>query len=223
MNGIMFKESLFNLVVNGTKTMERRVIKPQPHTCGSCYEYKKSDYRYISGRKFCYAKGIRVDSSDAACWRYEESLKSRYKVGETLYLKEPFVVAGGRKENPNGVVAYKWQPLNVIFPNGQQPLRWENPRTMGEKHARYFIEIIDVKVERLQDISDEDCLREGIIETSPDMLSEFPCTTIHYFWDIDCGTHIDACQAYAALIDKIKRGTWDSNPYVFCYSFKLVK
>jgi len=85
------------------------------------------------------------------------------------------------------------------------------------------IEITDVRCERLQEISDEDCLKEGIIETYPDMLSEFPFTTIHYFWDIDYGTHIDARQAYAALFDSINgRGAWESNPYVWVYEFKLI-
>ena len=85
----------------------------------------------------------------------------------------------------------------------------------------HHIEITGIKVERLQDISDEDCLKEGIYEDSGD--DKFPPSIFYEFeGNKDDGFDIPR-EAFAALIDKVSgKGTWDSNPYVFCYEFVLV-
>ena len=83
-----------------------------------------------------------------------------------------------------------------------------------------FIRITNVRVERLQDISDEDCLREGVIEDCPGVQYSFP-TEIGY-----CGQYPFETprEAFAALIDRLSgKGTWKSNPWVFVYEFELVK
>ena len=84
--------------------------------------------------------------------------------------------------------------------------------------------ITNIKVERLQDISNEDCLKEGIKEKS-----RFPHKKSYPFY-FDGGKHgwdnsyKTPRQAFAALIDKVcGRGTWNINPYVFVYEFELQK
>lgn len=82
------------------------------------------------------------------------------------------------------------------------------------------IRITNVRVERIQDISDEDCLREGIIEYAP--CSE--CGSELYAFDGVDDVWYTPREAFATLIDKISgKGTWDKNPWVFVYEFKLVK
>jgi hypothetical protein len=78
----------------------------------------------------------------------------RYRKGEVLYLKEPYVIDLAQKR-----VTYKYG--NNSGEAWQMP-KWGNKLFMPEKFARYFIEITDVRAELLQDISDEDCIREGI-------------------------------------------------------------
>ena len=85
------------------------------------------------------------------------------------------------------------------------------------------IKITNIRVERLQDISDEDCLAEGIIEHIAEIIPNYPPYTQYC-----CGISEVYCdtprQAFAALIDKINgKGTWESNPYVWVYDFELVK
>lgn len=86
----------------------------------------------------------------------------------------------------------------------------------------HHIRITNVRVERLQDISDADCLREGIME------GEFMNTWDRYYFDI---IGDDVChktfktprEAFAALIDRVSgKGVWESNPWVFAYTFELV-
>ena len=98
----------------------------------------------------------------------------------------------------------------------------------------HHIRITNIKVERLQDISGEDCLKEGITEVS----GEFEAHTV--LQDGYYGERIKVIkryygieyyelgesprEAYGTLIDKISgKGTWESNPYVIVYEFELIK
>lgn len=81
------------------------------------------------------------------------------------------------------------------------------------------IRITGINCERLQDISDADCLREGI--------RYIPEICKFYFEDVrrEEGFYFDNHrEAFASLIDKVSgRGTWASNPWVVAYEFELLK
>lgn len=85
----------------------------------------------------------------------------------------------------------------------------------------HHIRITNVRVERLQDISDEDCIKEGIYE-----LPEEECFIPHTEYSFAGNPGVTfgfAKGAYENLIDRISgKGTWQSNPYVFVYDFELV-
>ena len=91
----------------------------------------------------------------------------------------------------------------------------------------HWITITDERKERLQDISDEDCLREGIIETSVGITNEVDeVETIKKAYMIPNYTKLfyTPKAAFATLIDKVSgKGTWKSNPYVIVYTFQLIK
>lgn len=73
----------------------------------------------------------------------------------------------------------------------------------------------------LQDISDEDCLKEGIYEDSGD--DKYPPSIFYEFEGNEDDGFDTPREAFAALIDKVSgKGTWESNPYVFVYEFKLI-
>jgi len=187
--GIMFTEAIFNAVIEGRKTQTRRIVKPQPH-----------DF-YIPNKLSI----PRETSIDGAQGKSSRKFKPRYKLGEKVFIKEPYQYVG----SPDAGIKYKYDndsEINFIVGD-----LWKNKLFMPAKYARYFIEITGVRCERLQDISDEDCLSEGIVKTI-DMVLRFD--------DIFNTPQ----QAYAALINKINgKGTWESNPYVWVYSFRLVK
>lgn len=116
---------------------------------------------------------------------------------------------------------------------------WTNKMFVSASECVHQISITGVRVERLQDISDEDCIREGIEEDSPyywvpvnmslpnwrkivegvsDMYPNDRDGKVYpHFWD-------SPRKAFAALIDRISgKGTWESNPWVFVYEFELLK
>lgn len=81
---------------------------------------------------------------------------------------------------------------------------WTNKMFIRPDLMPRHIRITDVDLQRLQSISDEDCLKEGILKE----------------WDNSFST---PRKAFAALIDRISsKGTWECNPWVFAYSFELI-
>ncbi|MBQ2189049.1 MAG: hypothetical protein II401_10910 [Bacteroidales bacterium] len=96
---------------------------------------------------------------------------------------------------------------------------WSNKMFVRADLMPHQIRITDVKVERLQDITDEDCVKEGLfwINRSPGIFKRWSFKGAKRDWDYKR-------EAFAALIDKISgKGTWERNPWVFVYEFELVK
>ena len=96
---------------------------------------------------------------------------------------------------------------------------WKNKMFVKAEYMPHRIRITGIKAERLQDISDEDCLREGLLagEQEPKMYGfRLPKGTVLSF--------MTPREAFAALIDRISgRGTWQRNPWVYAYTFELKK
>ena len=96
---------------------------------------------------------------------------------------------------------------------------WHNKMFVKAEDMPHSIRITKVRAQHLQDISEEDCLAEGIKKI-------FFGTRVRYaFNDGDKLIVFDDPRvAYGKLIDKIgKKGTWDSNPMVYAYDFELIK
>ena len=128
----------------------------------------------------------------------------RYKIGE--------VVAIAQSYNDIGKAQFDKFGRDVI---GNTNKMFVKAELMPHK-----IKITNVRIERLQDISNDDCFHEGIIK------GEFMNTLDGCGFNMDgyyC-TASTARKAFAKLIDKVSgKGTWGSNPYVWVYDFELVK
>lgn len=185
------------MVITGTKTQTRRVINPQPMF--PRYNGPAPDGTF----EFCSNSGHQY-----------EYYRPRYHIVEDVYLKEPYAIFySGNDYSPDHLL-YRFDKND---PNN--PIKWKNKLFMPESAARYFIEITNVKVERLQDISERDCMKEGIKESPWYNLETFK----HPFYNgIDKIPYYSAKDAYKYLINAIDgKDTWDNNPFVFVYDFKL--
>jgi hypothetical protein len=94
---------------------------------------------------------------------------------------------------------------------------WHNKMFVQADLMPHQIRITSVRPERLQDITDEDCMKEGIQVLDG-----------RYYYRDSEGRIVDDFDnpraAFASLINKISgRGTWERNPFVWVYEFKLVK
>lgn len=93
---------------------------------------------------------------------------------------------------------------------------WSNKMFVSADLMPHRIKITSVRVERLQDISEEDCLKEGIKRKN-----ERYC--VENYKGV-CFYTNDPILALRCLIDKTcGKGTWNSNPWVFVYDFELIK
>ena len=138
--------------------------------------------------------------------KYLQTEKLRYKVGEVVAVAQ----------------AYKDTWGNPDFLFGDRP-GWSNKMFVAADLMPHQIRITNVWVERLQDISEEDCYREGIYKKTlcpPGDIDYFYHSEPRSKWEV----YPSVREAFAGLIDKVSgKGTWKSNPWVFVYEFELVK
>ncbi len=104
---------------------------------------------------------------------------------------------------------------------GKERAGWGNKMFVEAIYMPHRIRITNVRIERLQDCSELDCIAEGI-ELCKDCGQHRYICDAPKEWDCRYCTST-AREAYAYLIDKISgKGTWESNPYVFVFDFELV-
>lgn len=170
-------------------------------------EGRKTMTRRIVPTKTRLRRALAVIHDEPHGSEQEEYLKSAYyKVGEIVAVAQNYANAFS---SIRGIPVY----------GADRSPGWGNKMFVRADLMPHQIRITGIKCERLQDISDADCLKEGI--------RYFPEINTFYFEDIrrEEGFYFDnPREAFAALIDKVSgRGTWASNPWVVAYEFELVK
>ena len=201
MQKIMFndKYGLTQAVLEGHKTMTRRIVSQKILDMGLNYQKEYYDVTLSS---------ISVENAIYAVTNYERRAKAQFSIGQIVAVAQSYKDAG---VSPY-FIAEEFEP-QVQFTPG-----WNNKMFVKAWPLPNRIRFTDMKIERLQDISDEDCLKEGIFEC----IDADDCEH-GYSYKGGCW-HRTPREAFANLIDKVSgKGTWDSNPYVVAYSFELVQ
>lgn len=132
---------------------------------------------------------------------------SAYKLGETIAIAQKYadLAYDGEFFRLLGKVIFEKGCCNKMF--------------VKADFMPHRIRITNIRVERLQDISEEDCIAEGVWR---DDNVELEGTT-YWYHGLANSSFRTPQQAYASLIDRISgKGTWESNPYVFVYDFELI-
>ena len=161
-------------------------------------------------------KTRRIAPDNTPIGNWSETLKySRFQIGEVVAIAQSYKDAGVRflPEEDDEFGCYD-------FP-AEQTNGWANKMFVRADLMPHPIRITDIRVERLQDITYEDCLAEGVY-----ILDEDPMNPQAYIYAFPNSPEVyyHPREAYAALIDRISgKGTWESNPYVFVYEFELIK
>ena len=180
---------LTKAVLEGRKTMTRRII-PEDETKGGLVPIS------FWNRKWCGSHG--------------RPLKSQpYSVGEVVAVAQSYLaIHEEMMDGDYGDAIY--DPFRWAIVDDKPG--WSNKMFVKADLMPHQIRITNTRVERLQDISPEDCVKEGVWEAQQ----------VNYT-SID-GIPFSPCEAFATLIDKVSgKGTWASNPWVFVYEFELVK
>lgn len=101
----------------------------------------------------------------------------------------------------------------------KEEIGWNNKMFVRAENMPHHIRITNIRIERLQDIKIEDCLKEGLW-----MAHDVGLEGMTYWYHGLANSSFRTPQdAYASLINRISgKGTWESNPYVFVYDFELI-
>lgn len=213
MKKIMFnnKYGLTEAVLEGRKTQTRRILNPT-----MCFQrletYEGWSNEDISAWKRSCNRRLYEAQGDTLQQMLDYALtSSRYKIGEVVAIAQSYkdIHAEIRKEVGD-------LDLNKEF---LQSKGYTNKMFVRADKMPHRIRITDIRIEQLQDISEDDCLAEGIWRADNVWLEG---TT---YWYHGLASFFRTPQeAYASLIDRISgKGTWESNPYVFVYEFEVIE
>ena len=208
MQKIMFndKYGLTQAVLNGRKTQTRRFV---PREFFTLQWDERGDTLVVENE---YGEFIDIrDTKFCLC-----------RVGEVVAIAQSYkdiFSAFSQHHNPQ---------LNICVKNPTDTAGWNNKMFVKAEVMPHQIRITNVRVERLQDISDEDCIAEGIeLNTRQyeyDGTKYYCVRGLGHWRSFGCDNYKSPREAYAELIDKVgKKGDWQSNPYVFVYEFELIK
>lgn len=199
MKPILFNTDMVRAILEDRKTTTRRAIKPQPdkehkHKFGFCVD---SDRKNIG--KFGFGTGEEGGNIFYA--------KPPCRIGDVLYVRETWA-----------------QPAKHTYwykaDNKHQNMLWRTSIHMPKEAARIFLEVTDVRVERLQDITEAQAIQEG---TPYEMCGGWKPT----YSDPDSGgPEPDFINGFARLWDstiqksQLDQYGWEANPWVWVIEFK---
>ena len=212
MKKIMFNDryGLTQAVLEGRKTQTRRLIKCRKTfkgewVAGFNIHIRPSDKKVVGLPCMYDADESEFDGGE---------ILPKYNVGEVVAVAQSYRDCGGINEE--GVPT--WEIISQRV--GGTNAGWDNKMFVRGDLMPHKIRINDVRVERLQNISDECCLKEGLEwdAKAQKYYAGYMKETEKKYW---LGS--TPREAFAHLINKVSRkDVWSENPYVFIYDFELI-
>ena len=203
---ILFSAPMVRAILDGRKTVTRRAVNPQPVlTEGSGFSWK--------GHLF----GCGSDDRETAR-NFSKHCCPFGKPGDRLYVRETCLINDYREarvpvdERASCEIHYRADGV-PDFEGEEELIRWRPSIHMPRWASRILLEITDVRVERLQDITYEQAVAEGV-HRGP--LREW-CAS-----DEGGACHKYPVPAFRDLWQSTG-GDWDANPWVWVVEFKRVQ
>ena len=194
---IIFSAPMVRALLDGRKTQTRRVLKPQPNMLNG-------------GRPLNDGRG---SYSIEAGWKHLPCTR-----GDRLWVREAF--RGSKDYDAYPPREWSHWPVHYEADGAPDPRDevGENGKLRSSIHmprwaSRLTLTVTDVRVQRLQEISGEDCLAEGVQCATCDAMKASACHGRGCFASID---------AYRTLWNSLHGpGAWEANPWVAAYSFTV--
>lgn len=204
---ILFSAPMVRAILDGRKTQTRRIVKPQP------------DYIESSGRwrwplpKRAQFPGCctEVVTASREWWEYAPIEAYPYRPGDRLWVRESYA---------------RFTDPVLYLADGRNPvIKYRSGRFMPREASRITLEVVNVRVERLQDISETDAQAEGarFVDLG---LDKWGNPRPGWSMEDPHPNNSDACLgsarfAFGNLWNKINgAGAWDKNPWVWVIEFK---
>ncbi|WP_346868061.1 hypothetical protein [Clostridium sp. UBA1353] len=223
---ILFNTEMVKAILEGKKTVTRRVIKPQPiQQIPLGFVTSSTDKKHED----CFGWGMSehggiVDYAKLPC-----------EIGDILYVRETWCDTTKDLIDDSDLEVGECRYIFKVDDNGhRQPIievdvkRWRPSIHMPKEAARIFLEVTNVRVERLQDITEEQSIKEGC--------SGIRCKKPHnYNSDECCGycnnsgyiepPQLEFLYLWNSTLQKEQLGLygWDANPWVWVIEFKKLE
>lgn len=239
---ILFSGPMVRAILENRKTQTRRIVKPQPcdpHLLRILGPDGKVHYTRPSGHPDIEEAYQAHGYSVATCREWLESTKSPYPVGTRLWVRETWQWYGRTRipGEAEGGFEYRADQSRRLFTDFADPeARYEDFKSafdagtanvwrpsihMPRWASRITLEVTKVRVERLQDISEDDAVAEGIVDFGRQDGAPYP----HFnLLDRSLTTEHFAVAVYAQLWQSINGpDSWNANPWVWVVEFKRIQ
>jgi hypothetical protein len=189
---ILFSGPMVRAILDGSKTQTRRTFKGTTEHKGPYNPAYMEAHQQANG------------------WG---SICPHGTPGDRLWVRETWAVQHGfdawtPRHIPRGARIYYSATADLKGPCGVGGLRCRPSIFMPRWASRILLEITDVRVQRLQEISEGDARAEGAIGALNDSIGDNWC----------------ACEAFAALWESINGpGSWHANPWVWAITFQRLE
>lgn len=195
---ILFNTEMVRAILDGRKSCTRRI-------CKDGNEYTVPDMNFYNADRRTYAVHNYADK------KHTDKLSTAERScpicpGDILYVRETW------KKAPNGYYYYEdWQRNDIA-----DVTKWKPSIHMPKEAARIWLKVTDVRVERLQDITEEGAKKEGAIDNrgfihSPNNEYDSVHTAREHFVKIWNNT---------IKKSDLDRYGWNANPYVWVIEFE---
>ena len=212
---ILFNTDMIRAILDGRKTVTRRVLKNQDPNRIFNFDY------VLDKNSVIYAVDLYCDNGNNGYWTLEN--KAPYFEGDILYVRETFA----NLTRSDGTYKYVYKSTDE-YPFGEKYIvkfKWHPSIHMPKEAARIFLRVTNVRVERLQDITESEAEKEGLQYYDDICQDEDWHPT---FYDPDSGGDPSTVAGFSRLWDRtikksdIAKYGWAANPYVWVIEFERI-
>ena len=223
---ILFNTDMVRAILDGRKTVTRRLVKPQqligilPDKCKNGMPEE-----FLKEKKFMFKPYC--DMTDAEL--IKTAYNPQYQPGDILYVRETWT-----KDNHRYMYRADYADSEKFYQGGKEvQMKWHPSIHMPKEAARIFLKVKDVRVERLQDITEEQTEDEGFTFTPPCLRQvsedsycdlDGPCTSEIKYCDMSAGELFGKVLWNSTIKkDELEQYGWDANPWVWVIEFERIE
>ena len=206
MKPILFNTEMVKAILEGRKTVTRRVIKPR-------FRNDESGFQVCHNDDWSSWYVEKLDENECS-FDQPRYIDPPYKIGDILYVRETWRVMSAWSGSYRGCeIEYRAggsKVFNEVIAVSKYMDPWKPSIHMPKKAARIFLKVTDVRVERLQDITPKQAGNEGVLWET-DNSGQFRRWQFHRLWD--------------STIKKndLDRYGWEANPWVWVIEFEKIQ
>lgn len=212
---IVFNMDTVQKILDEKKTVIRRVVKPANPFGNQYYQCYQGSGLWIDGySEDDEPNGHIKDYSVDSCWypkQYYIDTYAKYRPGDILYVKETW-----SKDAYRYMHRANYRKDEKFYRNGKEvQIKWNPPFSMPKEAARIWLKITDVRIERLQDITISEVIKEGCADLWIDEARPMKLIDV-------AGNKNEFIDIWNSTIKKSDKGkySWDANPWVWVIEFE---